>query len=248
MAAGDGKAEEVSRTFELEGDDVAVIHEDGRVRRSPIPAGIERTTFRNALSAVDVLYRQEGVVPTIDEVHRLWPQITKRTYEKLWAMPEFKEALELRGIRMDKDAGLTELQAHAILLLSDPTDHRNTSTKLRELGISMARYQAWMKSPLFADTLRKRAEDNLGNAIPTALNALIGNVEKGDQRAIEKLLEVSGRYNPAQIEVANARQVVLVMVEAVLKHVPDKAAREAILGELTDSMTTLSITSELKKG
>ena len=234
--------------FEVEdGELFVVIPDDGRVQRSPLPKGIDPAVFRNILAATDILYGQQGVMPTVEEVYKLWPKHQRRTISKIFATSEFKQALALRGIEMEEGHGLTQEQMMAITLLSDPTDTRMTTTKLRQLGISQQRYHNWMRQPLFSQLLRERSEHNLGDAIPVALNRLVGNAEKGDQRAIEKLLEVSGRYNPAQIEVTNARQVVLVMVEAVLRHVKDPDARAAILGEVQDSMQTMAITQGLKK-
>ena len=230
------------RSFELEDGEVVVIHEDGRVRRSPVPDGFDRETFRNALAAVDVLYRREGVMPSVEEVYKSWTKISKKTYSRAFATSEFRQALELRGIFMEPNAGLTEEQAIAILHLSNP-DGKSLQTKLKQLGISMPKYQAWMRSALFSSTLRQRSEQNLGDSIPTALNALVANADRGDQRAIEKLLEISGRYNPAQIEAENARQVVLVMVEAVLKHVSNKEEKAAILSEVEGAMHKMAITS-----
>lgn len=236
----------MTRSFELEDGTVVTIAEDGRVRRSAVPVGFDPQTFRNILAAIDVLYRQEGVMPTIDEVFKLWPKITRKTYSKAWTTSELKQALAHRGIDMEPSLGLSEEQSMAILVLANP-DGRALSTKLKSLGISQAKYHAWMRQKLFSSTLRERAEQNLGDAVPVALNNLIANADKGDQRAIEKLLEVTGRYNPAQIEVANARQVVLVMVESVLRRVTDPEIRSAILEDVQDSMVTLSITSGLKK-
>lgn len=229
------------RRFDLDqdGENVLVVHDDGRVKATPVPAGIDGFTFRNALAACDTLYRREGVFPTVKEVYESWPKITKRTYEKIFATPEFKQALEARGIHMEEYPGLTEEQAMAVLLLSDPTDRRTTTAKLRQLGISQPKYHAWMRQPLFSRTLRERSEQNLGDAIPTALNRLVGNVEAGDQRAIEKLLEVTGRYNPQQTEMNNAREVILRLVEIILKHVQDPDTKKAIMQDLTETMTVV---------
>lgn len=231
--------------FTTDGDEIVTVHTDGRVRRSPVPVGFSRETFRNVLAAVDVLYRRQGHFPSVDETYASWPKIPKKTYSAIYATSEFTQALELRGIAKSPNAGLTEEQALAILHLSNP-DGKSIQTKLRGMGISMPKYQAWMRQPLFSETLRQRSEQNLGDAVPIALNQLVANADKGDQRAIEKLLEISGRYNPAQIEQANARQIVIIMVEAVLKHVSSKEERTAILSEVENAMAKASITSGLK--
>lgn len=227
-------------SFETDGGEVVVIHTDGRVRRSPIPDGFDRETFRNILAAVDVLFRRNGVFPTVEETYKSWPKIAKKTYSRAFATSEFKQALELRGISTEPMPGLSPEQAHAVLLLSLP-DGKTLQSKLKQLGISHAKYTAWMRQPLFAETLRNRAEQNLGDSVSIALNRLVDNADRGDQRAIEKVLEISGRYNPNQIEQQNAKQVVLIMVEAVLKHVSSPDEKKAILAEVERAMTKSNI-------
>lgn len=215
---------------------ILVVNQDGRVRRSPVPEGFDPSVFRDILAAINIYYLRNGVVPTVDEVHKSWDRIPKKTYSKAYATDELAVALDIRGIDMQPTSGISPEQARAIQLLSDPTDRRTLNVKLRQLGISMPKYQNWMRQPLFAELLSKRSEQNLGDAVHVAMNRLIGNADAGDQRAIEKVLEISGRYNPQQQELVNARQVVLVLVEAVLKHVPDKEAKDAILAEVESAM------------
>lgn len=201
---------------------------------------MDPAVFRNALAAVDVKYGRDGVVPSVEEVYESWPKIPKTTYSQIFASSEFKQALELRGISLDPNLGLTEEQNMAILVLSNP-DGRPLTTKLKQLGVPQSRYRNWMRQPLFSETLRQRSEQNLGDAIPTALNQLVANADRGDQRAIEKLLEISGRYNPSQVEAVNAKQVVLVMVEAVLRHVSSKEEKAAILSEVEGAMAKANL-------
>lgn len=233
------------RKFDLDEGTVLVVHDDGRVRRAPLPSGIDPDTFRNALAAVDTLYRREGVFPSPEETAKYWDRISLKTYRKIWALEEFKTALDLRGISMDANAGLTPEQANAILLLSDPTDRRTVKTRLTQLGISQPKYQAWMRNPLFAETLRKRSEDNLKDGVSVAINRLIGNADAGDQRAIEKLLEVSGRYNPQNAELTNARQLILKLIEIIVRRVDDPATKKAIMEDLNEEMTIVQYETKM---
>ena len=248
--AGSSGAIVTEPVFQNTDDDstVLVVHQDGRVQPSPVPAGFDPTVFRDILAAINVYYLRNGVMPTVYEVAKSWTRIPKKTYSKAYAAPELKAALELRGLSLGPETGISPEQARAIQLLSDPTDRRTLNVKLRQLGISMPKYQNWMRQPLFAELLSKRSEQNLGDAVHVAMNRLIGNADAGDQRAIEKVLEISGRYNPQQQELVNARQVVLVLVEAVLKHVPDKEAKDAILAEVESAMRKGSIMNELTRG
>lgn len=221
--------------FETDGNDI-VVHVDGRVRRSPVPAGFDPRIFRDIIAVVNIFWTRDGVVPTVEEAYKHWPRIPKKTYSKAFATPELAEALELRGISMDETLGLSPQQSIAIQLLSDPTDRRAMNTKLRQIGVSMVTYQNWMRQPLFSKLLAQRSEQNLGDAVPIAMNAIVSNAAAGDQRAAEKILEISGRHNPAQQERNSAREVILLVVEAVLKHVSSPNERTAILGEVEAAM------------
>jgi superfamily I DNA and RNA helicase len=58
-------------------------------------------------------------------------------------------------------------------------------------------------------------------------------VEAGDQRAIEFALEVTGRYNKNTLAIADARTVVQLVADAVIKNTSgDAATREAILNDI----------------
>lgn len=227
---------------------VLVVHRDGRVRPSPVPEGFDAVVFRDILAAIGVFYSRNGYVPTVDEVAKSWDRIPKKTYSKAYATPELSAALAIRGIDLSPNSGISPEQAMAIQILSDPTDHRTLNTKLRQLGVSMPKYQNWMRQPLFAELLSKRSEDNLKDAIPTAMNRLIGKADSGDMRAIEKVLEISGRWNPQQQEINSARTVVLTMVEAVLKHVSSKEEKNAILEELNQALNKGAIMNVMSQG
>jgi hypothetical protein len=98
-----------------------------------------------------------------------------------------------------------------------------------------------MKNPLYAESYRERTESQFKDAVPTAMNALLSNVEKGDQRAIEKVLEITGRYNPNQRELENARVVIVTLVEALQKHVKDPSVMQAILDEVNNKTSVAAL-------
>lgn len=196
------------RDIETEGREL-VIQTDGRVVRSPVPDDFSPAMFRHIVAAIDVLYRRNGQVPTPAEVARDWEGFTVKTVQKAFATEELKSALRIRGIEMNQKAGLTEEQLYVLTILQDPTDRRTTRAKLQDIGVPMAKYQAWMRNPIFASYMNTQAEQNLTDAVQMALNKLVGNAEAGDQRAIEKILEMTNRWNPQQQEIQNARTVVL---------------------------------------
>jgi len=234
--------------FDLRADGtLSVVNPDGRVIRQQIPKGINPVHFRHVLAAVDVYWNQNGRMPTPHEARNIWPNLSLKTFQTIFAAPEFSEALEKRGVTMDPGGGLTQLQMSALTILSNPADVRSTLAKLKDLGVTPGQYRSWMRNPLFASHLRERSEQNLGDAIPVALNRLVGNVESGDPRSIEFFLKMVGRYDPNAQEVENARVVVLTLVEAIQAEVADPGVRERILAKAETKMRAIQIQESLKE-
>lgn len=216
---------------------------DGRVKYSPVPRGFDVTVFRHIIAAIDMLYRRNGVIPTEDEVQATWT-FPGKSVQRAFLTSELREALALRGIAWDERAGLTQEQLNAILLLQNPSDMRSTEAKLTGIGVSMSKYRAWMRNKVFKAEMDRSAEANLGDSVQMALNKLIANAEAGDNRAIEKILEISGRWNPQQQEVQNARQVLTIFIEALQKYASADVLR-SVMDEVQQKTRLLSITSSI---
>lgn len=235
----------MTRQIESEGREL-LIQVDGRVKRSPVPDAFSPAMFRHIVAGVDLLYRQKGRMPTVSEVMSSWEDFDLKTIRQAFATPEFAKALEIRGIPFDTKTSLTAEQLYAIQILQDPTSKKTTSARLADVGIPIGKYRAWMRNPIFARAMHEQAEQNLGDAPQMALNRLIANAEAGDQRAIEKILEISGRWNPQQQEVQNARTVVLTVMEViqeVLADDPEKLNR--VLDKVRGKVQVLSIQNSI---
>jgi hypothetical protein len=203
------------------------------------PIGFTDLEFRNAVAAAYTHYRATGKLPTVDDLAEINRTITKKTYSSIILTDEFKKALSYRGVEWNNEAGLTLEQQSVLIKLQDFTDRRSLGVKLRELGVPMARYQAWLKHPLFRKAMNDAAENVLSEAVAPALLALSGKAAAGEDRAIEKLLEISGRWNPNAQSVEDARVVVMTLLEAIIKHVPDADVRKAIMSEVSLAAGTL---------
>lgn len=236
----------MTREIETEGREL-VITTDGRVVRSPVPDDFSPAMFRHIVAAVDVLYRRNGMIPTAHQVAKDWDGFTLKTVQKAIASEELKAALRIRGIEWNAKAGLTDEQLYALTILQDPTDRRTTKAKLEDIGVPMGRYRAWMRNPVFSGYMNTQAEQNLGDAVQMAVNRLVGNAEAGDQRAIEKILEISGRWNPQQQELQNARTVVLTFMEVIQSEVNDPELLSRIMTKVRGKMDALTIVQSLKE-
>lgn len=237
----------MSHAVEVEGNEL-VIRTDGRVERSPVPEGQDPEMFRHIVAGIDLVYRRTGAVPSIDQLLEEWGGFSEKAVKAAYAAPELAKALEIRGIRLSPKAGLSQEQLYALAILQDFTDRRSTKAKLEQVGISLSKYRAWMRDPSFARAMSEQAEQNLGDATQMALNKLVANAESGDQRAIEKILEITGRYNPQQQEIQNARTVVLTMMEVIQEELgDDKEKLRKILDRVSSKMQVLTITQGLRE-
>lgn len=221
------------------------IVKDGRVLYSPVPKQMDPMEFRHIVAAVDMLYRRNGVIPTEDEVMETW-EFKKKSVQRAFLSEELKKALDLRGVPWDPKQGLTLEQLNAILLLQNPSDTRSNQARLETIGVSMSKFRAWMRNPLFQQQMNLQAEQNLGDAVPVALNALARNAESGDNQAILKVLEITGRWNPQQQEVQNARQVLTIFVEALEKFASPEVLR-SVQDEVLSRTRMMSITQSVKE-
>lgn len=203
------------------------------------PVGYTDSQFRNAVAAAYTFYRQSGKLPSVTDLATVHGAIDRKTYSGIVLTDEFKQALLYRGIQWNEEAGLSLEQQSVLLKLADFTDRRSLGVKLKELGVPMARYQAWLKHPLFRKATNEQAEAVLQEAVAPALTALAGKAAAGEDRAIDKVLEISGRWNPNAQSVEDARVVVMTLLEAIIKYVPDADTRKAIMSEVSLAAGTL---------
>jgi hypothetical protein len=197
-----------------------------------VPEGVSRHTFRMVLTAYETAFRTKGSEPTLAQVRAVWPRISQKEIGELVKTDEFVNALKTRGIEIDRYGGLTHEQQVCIGVLADPFDKRQIAAKLKSVGIPMGRYLNWKKNPIFMAALEQQSAGAYREVLPELRNRLIERAEGGDMRAIELIFAKTGEYDPAAQNVEDARQLVLKVVESVLRHVKDVSARQAILDDI----------------
>jgi hypothetical protein len=226
--------------FVLE-DGVLLVKDDKEgFQPVPIPAGFTDLVFRNAVAATYTAYRRHGKVPTVRQVHAIWDRIPTTTYSALFMTPEFHDALAYRGIEWNASDGLSYEQSMAILKLSNPMDRRSDAVKLRELGIPVPRYQAWLKQPLFMAEMNAQTKAGYTEHLPAIRNALVGNAMGGDMKAIEMIFAITGEYDPTQRQVDDIRILAQKLIESVAARVSDPKEREAIAADMRLASASLS--------
>lgn len=234
----------MSNDFEVGKREITVRDRDGRFQPVKTPPGFTDLAFRNAVAAFDTAFRAQGRMPTVDQVHTIWPKVPKQSYAALFMTDEFQQALRYRGIEWDIDAGLSMEQSMAITKLSDPYDRRSISVKLKELGIPMPRYQAWMKQPLFYEARNRTSLDAYREALPDLRNRLISEAESGKMQALEMVFAITGEWDPNQKQLEDAKTVVLALVEAVISHVKDPEVRKQIFADVQGHAVTMTVVSQ----
>lgn len=218
---------------------IIVRTRDKGIERVETPAGFTDLAFRNTVAAIQTHYLSKGELPTVDDLFLMWPKIPKKVYAGLMATPELSKALEHRGIQWNVDDGLSMKQQMALLKLADPSDRRTIKVRLAELGVSMPEYQSWMRNPLFARLLHERTKAAFSDYLPDVRIALVAEAQGGNIQAIDRILAITGEWDPSQREVQNAKNVVMAVLQAVMKHA-DKDTREKILGEVEEAAATAS--------
>lgn len=191
------------------------------------PAGAISLTRQQQLNIEILTYGQalKNEVYTADTIFGLWP--TEK--EQLWragirpsitaiqqyqSSPEFRSGMARRGIEVDSSVEeLTQDQLACISVLTDYTDRRGITAKLRALGISSAQYRGWLRQKPFNDAIRSLAGRGLDEAIPMAEVAISEKAANGDVNAAKFLMELTGRYNPAQQEAIDAQALVAILVD-----------------------------------
>lgn len=230
----------MTEVFEQVENGIVVYGPDGDTKNIFTPKGIDLRIFKGVLAAFHTAYLRSGKIPNVNEIHEVWPKTTKKNISTILGTLEFANAVHHRGIQFDPKDGLSMEQHTVLLKLSDPFDRRGLSSKLRDLNVPVARFQAWMKQPLFNELLNQQTKDNYVDALPAIRQRLIGNAEAGDQKAIEMVFAITGEWNPQQQHLDDAKTIILKIVEAIIKHVKDASVREAILADVSMYAGTLS--------
>lgn len=156
---------------------------------------------------------------------RLYPETIQRltglSIERIgWYLrqEESTHALAIRGV--STEVHLTPEQDYALSILTDTSSKLPWNARMRRAGLSQAKLMAWRKNPTFDYALKGMSEQITANH-DVALIELGRLVGDGNLRAIEKSLEISGRYNPAQQSAVDAIAIVNRTVEILSKHLAD---------------------------
>jgi hypothetical protein len=144
----------------------------------------------------------------------------------------FRLALVNRGIKypnydlidLQLD-GLSNEQVAAIITMVNWDDKRPRATKLKEMGITVVKWNGWMKEAAFVAYLQDLSSRHFQDALDKAQEGLMRSVERGDTNAIKLYMELTGRYSPGSAgqgaTADNVRVILQRVVEVIQRHVKD---------------------------
>lgn len=199
-----------------------------------IPKGVSPELFRRVLSGAYQSYLSTGRLVAADIAEL--SGVPRPQVDYLFTQQEFGYALAIRGIDAEGTSLLTPEQDAALMILTDTTSRLNWNRRLEKAGVSPAKLAAWRKNPAFQRALTGTAEQITAN-YDVALIELGRKVGEGDQRAIEKSLEISGRFNPAQQSTVDALVIINKVMESLSKHL---AGQPEILQAVAKDMREIS--------
>lgn len=173
-------------------------------------------------------------LPTVDEAASRGHD--KKLVKKCIVMPLFNKMLSQRGIRpydfVAVSGDKSQLDPEELLVANTMLslkDNRSQKNKLRDLGISAAKYEMMQRNPHFQAYLLAKSEGMLGDAIPDAHMSLVHNVQGGDLGAIKFLYEITGRYVPERgAKSIDIQSILIRVLESVQRHVSDLDEQAAI--------------------
>lgn len=200
------------------------------------PKGIKDETFRAVVSAAYSAYLHYGRIPSVAAIAKFCSH-KPATISKVIQTSEFLWSMDRRGVRWnEKVQGLTPEQEYTLSVITNPTDRRDLTKKLKSCGVPYARYRAWLKQPLFSSHLNKVAESMLKEHQSDVHTSFLSQALSGNMNAIKFYYEMTGRHNPAQQQVIDLQRTVGMLLDIITRNVTDKEVLLKISSEIESAL------------
>lgn len=195
------------------------------------------------LNYLEQEYLRHGAVPTKEKC--LEVKVTDvQHWNKCIKSKDFRHALVIRGISLrgydlnaseQEDYVLSEEQLVTANIMLDLRDNRSQKNKLKDCGVSTAKWEGWLRDPAFQSYIRGRAESLLGDNLHESHLALLDRVRSGDMVAIKYFNEITGRYVPNANDKADVNAVLMLVLEVIQREVRDPE----ILGRISQGLMAI---------
>lgn len=160
------------------------------------------------------------------------PGLEEDVVKLVWQTSKFQRALEDRGIKTSKDPNLTLRQENFLQAYLNPMNLKPPQVIAKQLKVSQAELDGWLREKHFAAAFSAKSEDNLKKFIPLADQALGQLVQSGDMKAITFLNQLTGRFDPNARANLDVPALMLAIQDIILRHVRDPIVKRNIAREL----------------
>lgn len=195
----------------------------------------------SAILFMQQTYGTSGHLPTAELIaEKVGATVT--TVKGWLELKKFRVAMERLDIPWyDKaDGSLTALQLAVVEIMLNLSDRRSEREKCQEAGITVAKYNAWLRDPAFAEYMNARARRMFGDVGEgIAYTTILKNMRNGDMTATKVYLEMTGRYTPSirQHNTVNLEGFVAQLVEVLSRRlVGQPQLLETLAGDLENLM------------
>jgi hypothetical protein len=128
--------------------------------------------------------------------------------------------------------GLTSSQIAMITTLTYP-DGKSLVMKLKKHKIPWVTFQGWLKQPKFLEHLKLTAEQALSASEAFGIIQLVNQSSNGSKAAIDTVLAMTGRWDPANRKQVDAQKMVGIILQVVDEEIHDPAVKERIGNRLS---------------
>lgn len=147
---------------------------------------------------IELLFWRNGVVPIARDLREQIPDcnISDDEFKQIVTDPKLRKYLtEDRGVPLDAQARLTGKQLDWIRIITDPTDMRSLTAKMKDVGITKADVTKWNMNKFYAQVLYEQSNRSFGSARFGVLRQLQIEAMSGNITAIKMYLEMTGDYS-----------------------------------------------------
>ena len=188
----------------------------------------------------------EGTAINAENIIKEWDVTTSRRPDVEFVRAyleteEYKTKLGLVGAHLR--AGLTATQIAVITTLTYP-DGKSLPTKLKKHRIPWVTFQGWLKQPKFLEHLKLTAEQALTAAETFSLIQLVNQASAGSPKAMETVLAMTGRWDPANRKQVDAQKMVTLIFQVLDEEITDPALKERI-GSRLSMLSSSTVQGEL---
>jgi hypothetical protein len=197
-----------------------------------IPDGVDPTVFRSVVAAYTTGWRTKGARPTIPEVRALWPRLSETHLGEIMVTPEFRAAMESRGIDIGDTPGLTHQQHLFLMAYSDPHDRRSQSAKLKAVGANTQQLGNWNRNPVFMRARQALGHRIFEDAVPDIQITMTQQALAGSFNHQNFIMETLGE-GPKAREQQSAKEAIQEIVYAIQRATQgNPEMREKIMQEI----------------